>query len=317
MKNIKDLIKTLKSDEFFDATKEAYYFLTLDRKEPKVSLEEYASAIRGLFVDAYITAANEEEMNYIMQSAISCDIYAVNANDMFKTCEASKSKPGDIVEIDYFKQRINITEYQDESMYDDLSKYDSIISKIIKKEHCFYSIKQIKRGDYVGPQNYRISQKEIRTIENVKLIKPLNKLIHDLYDVTGTFFDYCEYDDIPEDSILKKFAFHTGKNNPLFKIVFEDGTIVEYLEGDLRVLSYKYQDLLELTKLHMIQELQQNYIYDIDSLAKKDFVIVVEVASNMSKGVLNTLEDVYTKRMIDSSKRELNSIKELVKEYDL
>lgn len=317
MNNIKKLIKALKSDEFLDATKESYYFLTADRTEPKVSLEEYVLALRGLFIDEYITAKNEEEMNYIMQAAINCDIYAINATDIFKTCEASKAKPGDVVELDYFKQRIDIAEYQDEPMYDDLSKYDSIIAKIIKKEHCFYSIKQIKRGDYVGPRDYRISQKEIRTIENVKLIKPLNRLIHDLYDVTGVLFNYCEYNDIPEDSILKKFAFHTDKENPLFKIVFEDGTIIEYLEGDIRVLSYRYQDLLVLTKLHMVQELQQNGIFDVDSLTKKEFIREVIISSNMSKGVLNTLEDVYTKRMIDNSKKEIEGIKELVKEYNL
>lgn len=317
MNNIKDLIKALKSDEFLDATKESYYFLTADRKEPKVSLEEYVTALRGLFIDEYITAKNEEEMNFIIQAAINADIYAVNANDIFRTLETSKAKPGEIVELDYFKESIDITEYQDEPMYDDLTKYNDIITRIIKKEHDFYTIKQIKMGNYKGPRDYRISQKEIRTIENVKLIKPLNRLIHDLYDVEGVYTTYCKYSDIPEDSILKRFAFHTEKANPLFKIVFEDGTIVEYLKGDLRVLSYRFQDLLELTKLHMVQNLQKNGIFEIDSLEEKEFILEVIMASNTSKGVLNTLEDVYTKRMIDHSKRELESIKKLVKDYNL
>ena len=317
MSNIKDLIKALKSKAFLEATEESYGFLTADKEKPRVSLEEYASALRGLFIDEYITAKDTTEMNYIMQAALNSDIYAVDATGIFKTVEATKAKPGEVVEIDYVKESINITEFQDEPLYDDISKYNNIIANIIKKEQCFYSLKQIKMGNYVGPRNYRISPKEIRTIENVKMIKPINKIIHDLYDVTGVFYNYCEYNDIPQNSVLKKFAFHTNKENPLFKIVFEDGTIVEYLMGDLRVLSYNFKDLLVLTKLHMVQELQQNDIYDIDLLPKEDFINLVLFSSNRSKGVLNALEDVYTKRMIESSKRELEGIKELVKEYNL
>ena len=141
--------------------------------------------------------------------------------------------------------------------------------------------------------------------------------MHELYDVEGMLWPYCEYEDIPEDSILKRFAFHTDESNPLFKIIFEDGTIVEYLFGDLRVLPYKYQDMITLTKLYMTKELQDNDIFDTMSIPKEDFIMLVRISANRSQAILNTLSTVYTKRMIDDSKKEIEGIKELVKEYNL
>jgi len=317
MNNINELIKNLKSDEFTEAAEESYLFLSADKEEPTVRFEEYLSALKGLFVDKFITAIDTDEMNYIMNAAKNSDIYAVDANSVFKLLETTKAKMGDVIEKDYFKQMMEITEYKYEPMYDDLSKYNNIITNIIRKSLCFHGIKQIKMGNYKAPGDYRLSQKEIRMLENVKMIGPINRIIHDLYDNEGIFWSYCEYDEIPEDSVLKRFAFHADKPNPLFKIVFEDGTIVEYIEGDPRVLSYKFNDLVALTKLNIVEDLEENNIYDINSLEIQDFVAEALLAVSRANNILSTLEDVYTKRMIETSQRELEGIKELVKEYNL
>ena len=306
MNNINELIKSLKSDEFSEAAEESYLFLSADQEEPTVRFEEYLSALKGLFVDKFITAPDTAKMNYIMNAAKNSDIYAVDANSVFKLLETTKAKMGDVIEKDYFKQMMEITEYKYEPMYDDLSKYNNIITNIIRKSLCFYGIKQIKMGNYKAPGDYRLSQKEIRMLENVKMIGPINRIIHDSYDNEGIFWSYCEYDEIPEDS-----------PNPLFKIVFEDGTIVEYIEGDPRVLSYKFNDLVALTKLNIVEDLEENNIYDINSLEIQEFVAEALLAVSRANSILSTLEDVYTKRMIETSQRELEGIKELVKEYNL
>lgn len=317
MNNIKELIKALKSDDFIASAEESYEFITCDKEEIKVSFEEYISALRGLFIDEFISAISDEEINHIMNAAKNSDIFAVDANGMFKLVEATKAKIGDVIEKDYFKQISDIIDYQDEPLYNDLSKYNGAIVNFIKKNHFYYSIKQIKRGNYETAGNYRLSQKEIRMIENVKMIGPINKIIHDNYDTNDFLWTCCDFDEIPEDSVLKRFAFHTDKGNPLFKIVFENGTIVEYFYGDFRVPSYKFQSLVTLTKLNIVKIFEENDIYDIESLEKEKLIQIVKSAANISQATLNTLEEVYTRKMIDDSKKELDDIKELVKEYNL
>lgn len=317
MNNIKELIKDLKSEDFIASAKESYYFLTSEKEENKVSFEEYISALRGLFIDKFITAISEEGINYIMNAAQNSDIFAVDANGIFKLVEATKAKIGDLVEKDYLKKIRDITDYQDEPLYDDLSKYNNVIVKYIKDIHFYYSIRQIKMGNYKAEANYRLSQKEIRMITNVRMIGPINRIIHANYDINDFLWPCCDFDEIPEDSVLKRFAFHTDKENPLFKIVFEDGTIVEYLYGDLRVLSYKFQSLLTLIKLNIVKILEENKIYDVEFLEKEDLIKVLVHATNIAQATLNTLTEVYTRKMIDDSKKELEDIKELVKEYNL
>ena len=317
MNDIKELIKDLKSEDFIASAKESYYFLTSEKEENKVSFEEYISALRGLFIDKFITAISEEEINYIMNAAQNSDIFAVDANGIFKLVEATKAKIGDLVEKDCLNKIRDITDYQDEPLYDDLSKYNNVIAKYIKDTHFYYSIRQIKMGNYKAEANYRLSQKEIRMIENVRMIGPINRIIHANYDTNDFLWPYCDFDEIPKDSVLKRFAFHTDKENPLFEIVFEDGTIVEYLYGDLRVLSYKFQSLLTLTKLNIVKILEENKIYDIEFLEKEDLIKVLVPATNIAQATLNTLTEVYTRKMIDDSKKELEDIKQLVKDYNL
>ena len=318
MNTIKDLIKNLKTKEFIEKTEELYKSYNSGKEHPKVSFDEYLSAVKGKFIDIYIAATDEDDMNYIIDAAKKNDISAVDAEGVFKKIEATKSQTGELVAKDYLEKTINtMSEYQYETLYEDLSKYNGFISSIIKKHQTYYDIRKIKYGDYEGPVNYRLSQNEIKLIEHVKMIGPINRIMHELYDVEGILWPYCEYEDIPEDSILKRFAFHTDESNPLFKIIFEDGTIVEYLFGDLRVLPYKYQDMITLTKLYMTKELQDNDIFDTTSIPKEDFIMLVRISANRSQAILNTLSTVYTKRMIDDSKKEIEGIKELVKEYNL
>lgn len=317
MSKIHDLIRDLKSEEFFDAAKESYYFLTCDKENPNVTIEEYVSALRGLFMDEFITAKDDTEMSFITYAAKCSDIYAVDANSIYKLLETSKATLGEVIEKDYLAQITNLSEYAEDPLYKDISEYNSDISKLIRRTQFYYSINQIKKGNYKGPMDYRLSQKEIRTIENVKFIRPINKMIHDFYDEEGVAFKYCAYNKIPEDSILKRFAFHTDEDNPLFDIVFEDGTIVEYLCGDLRVLSYKFQELVVLTKLYFVQSLKESGVIDIDSLNREQLIEEVQSAAHTAENVLKIQDEVYTKKMIDTSKKNLENIKRLVKEYNL
>ena len=50
---------------------------------------------------------------------------------------------------------------------------------------------------------------------------------------------------------------------------------------------------------------------------KEDLIKVLVHATNIAQATLNTLTEVYTRKMIDDSKKELEDIKELVKEYNL
>ena len=116
---------------------------------------------------------------------------------------------------------------------------------------------------------------------------------------------------------MNRFAIHTNKENPLFKIVFEDGTIVEYILGDFRVLPYKFQDILQITKCLIVEELKENDIYDIEKMDKRELGEEIKNKSNRAISLLNLLREVYTKKMIETANRKVEDIKQLVKEYKL
>lgn len=317
MDDIDELIEALKSDDFIEAAEESYYSHTKNKEDSNVSFEEYIYTLRGLFIEEYICAITEEEIYYIMESLKNSDVEAVDANSIFKLIEATKSKIGDLVEKDIIKELEKMSDYKDEPIYNELSKYNKDIAKYIKKENFYYSIKQIKMGNYEMGINYRLSQKEIRMIENVKMIGPINRIIHANYDTNDFLWPYCEYNEIPGDSVLKRFAFHTNEENPMLNVIFEDGTIVEYLCGDLRVPSYNFQSLLVLTKLNIVKILNENEIFDMKEISKKEFKQVLDLAIGISLDDLSALDEVYTKKMIDDCKQELDDIKQFAKDYNL
>lgn len=317
MNNIKELIKDLKSNDFLMALEEVYNFNSADKETPNVKFEEFTSAIRALFVDEYITARDDDELKNILYAAEYSDIYAVDADSMYKLLETANSKIGEVIAKDYFKETMYILDNRFDSMYEDLSNYNNVIANYIKNEYCYFTIKQIKMGNYTRPVDYSISQKEMRALENVKFLGPVNRLIHSIYDVDGIPWKYCEYDKIPKDSILNRFAIHTNKENPLFKIIFEDGTIVEYILGDFRVLPYKFQDILQIAKCLIVEELKENDISYIEKIDKSELGEEIKNKSNRAISLLNLLREVYTKKMIDTANRKVEDIKQLVKEYKL
>ena len=317
MADIKELIKALKSEEFNLSAKESYYSLTAENEESKVNFEEYLLALKGSFINMYISAISKEEIDNIIDAAQNSDIYAVDAGGIFKLVEATKAKIGDLIYKNFQNKIEEILDYREDSLYEYLENYNLDIVKYIKKNSFYHTINQIKKGNYMVANTHRLSQEEIKMIENVKMIGPINRIIHANYDVSDYIWPHCEYEEIPDDSILKKFAFHTDKKTPLFRIIFKDGTIVEYFNGDPRVLSYNFQLMLILTKSNIVKCLRENDIDDIESLSPNELRTVLDYAMYSSEVFLNTVGTVYTREMIDDSKKRLENINVLVKEYNL
>ena len=323
MYNIKDLVKVVNGQEFRKAAKEAYYFIKADTEEYELSLNDFISQLKARYIEMFLKSRNDGEKAQVYNAAKTGDVYFVNITEIFECEDISNARMGDFIQKATIKRIRKEAKNLDDPMYEELSAYDRKISKIIKKTNEYITIKELKMGNYQCPCNYRLTQKEIRAIENVKLTVPVNRLIHLLYDDLEMFGHYhCKYDEIPEDSVLKMFAFHTNKSNPGIEIVFEDGTIVNYLEGDIRVKTYRYQDLIAYVKLCIIKQYEfiANTEYGLvevkdfdDELIKK----AVEVVFPMAYCHLDELDEVYTKKMIEKSKEEKEERNQLIKKYNL
>ena len=228
------------------------------------------------------------------------------------------------------KERIDdlerLLKYKDDNIYKELSKSDKTITQMIKKVGCYITIKELKKGTYQKRDNYTISEEEIKAIEKVKQHPELNQLAHSLYDEKTAYSYKPNHEIKDDDDILKKFLIYTNKNNPQYNIVFNDGTIVNYFEGEIRVKPYKMQHILLFTKLFYAanHNSMKKFYMIIDNVADTDFSepsklgaeLLVSSISNVLI-ILRSLEEIYTKKMIDNSKEMFVKLKKITKEYDL
>lgn len=323
MYNIKDLVKVVNSKEFVKAATEAYHFIMSDENDYQLGLTDFLSQLKANCIKMFMEAKNDGEKAQLYTAAVKGDVFFMDITEIFECDDICNAKLGDFIHKATIRRIKDSTEHFEDPMYDELSEYDSKIAKIIKGINSYMTIGELKRGNYLAPCNYRFNPKEIRAIENVKMTAVVNRLIHNLYDERELYGNYrCKYDEIPEDDVLKRFAFHTDKSNPAIEIVFEDGTIVNYLEGDIRVKAYKYQDLVTYTKLCIIKQYEfiastEDGVVEVKDFDDELLLKAVEAVFPMVYCHLDDLDEVYTRKMIEGSKKEQNKLKQLIKQYNL
>lgn len=248
--------------------------------------------------------------------------------DFIEIVNATEAKMADLIYSDSLEIFKELTPYIKSPIYKELSKSDKVISQIIKDHHHYITMEEIKSGKYLNngtnPTGYKITGREILYLDKAKDYEKLNRLAHLYYDEKGVLLYTCnpDIDDNKDifNKFLKNFLLNTNSNNPEYDIIFDNGTIVNYFMGDIRVKPYNFQNVLTYTKLF--------YAAHFNDMKKffnvKEDKITPEIAKQMVKSsfvnvisMLHSLEDVYTQKMIDNSKDELVKIKKIVKDYDL
>lgn len=315
--DIQYLIDILNKKEFKEAAEEVYHYMTSDLENVSLDLEKFISYIKASYIECFMRAEDDEEKLNIINSAIAGDIFIINIREIFQVASSENAKIGDIIDSNTLNTLTEYFKYVEDPLFKELSKYNKEIARAVNKHASYMSIGQIKRGDYEHAIGYRLSQKEIRTIENAKLVPTINRQIHLQYDKERMFRNFCEYDDIPDDDVLKRFAFHTNMNNPLFRIVFEDGAIIEYIIGDIRIQPYKYKDVVNYTKLCMISYMKHDGFNSLRQLNRGDILKYANDVQYLVHAKLSILNDVYTSNSLKNSKISLENIKKIVKQYSL
>ena len=332
---IPGIVKLLKTKMFGNIVSSAY------REGKKFLYEEFQDIDDDLMIShakAYIVKKYEEiedelERDLFMDAFRDGVIIIGLVDDFIKSLNALKSKTGDPVHKDILDSLKELEEYKNTDLYKKISRNNNEIAKIIKDFHGYVTIKELKdrcHDEARGGKNYReyvISEDEIKIIEATKNNPLPNQIGHLLFDDRKNNDYYCDHEIKTDGEILKRLLVSTNRNSPRYDIIFEDGTIVCYKEGDIRIRPYNFKQVLRYTKLYFVKEfdeLYETYKNSIEIYSKTKKSPTEQIGRQMILNsfvhiltILIDYEDIYTKKIIDDSKNDLIKIKEITKKYDL
>lgn len=269
MKNIEKLQKIFESATFREAALEYYErkerFLNDDCKDPSIFIPYLKAAIMDTYMNADEETKEEllEELSYeVIEPELDIDlIYTINTSVSSEGNKPIRDKDKEYLE--------SLSEHIDDPIYEELSKHNKDIIKCIVRDNGFKFMRDIKPGKTFtsGRKTHTFDEEEIKTLERSKFVIPLLNRVHELYDEYEGELDKprCNYDAI-EDETLKKFAFHTDKENFEFEIIFDDGTIMNYCMGDIRFKPFNFKTVVKLTKLAFVELYRNDSQNDIERI---------------------------------------------------
>ena len=331
------IVELLNTREFKRLVRETYFFSKeyLDKRIEVVDDRIMISYARAYITNEYEKLENDLEKRLFLE-AMRNGYFVVELMDCFiKSINSTRSKMGDLVHKDTIEELNKLLPYKNTDMYKELSKYNNYIAKTIKEFHGYRTIKELRERCKDKPQGrglfreYIISEEELNVIEGTKnYFLGFNQYGHMLFDEKKNADYYWNHEVKNKDEIFKNLIVNTKKNNPRFDIVFNDGMILEYFKGDIRLKPYKFGSLVHYTKLYLVknhEEMEDAYADSIevytsskDNDSREQFVRQLLLNSFVNVfAMLHETEDIYTKKMIDDAKTDMKKMKELVKKYQL
>jgi hypothetical protein len=332
--NMEELMKNLNSKKYQKAIRDFYKNRVAKLDETQIDEESFVSYAKAFTIQKYLNPKTED----CIRRDIMFDTYTgkIDINDIADLLITIKESANPTVNmlvqkhIDYMKE---LQEYEDTLAFKELSKREDEIEKTIKEINGFTTIEEIKSGVYKAPRNYKISAEELEVIEKARKVPEKIQLIHTLYDEEAQFRIVCNYDAI-DDEELKQYAYHTDKANPEFEIIYEDGTIVNYYRGDIRIKPFKFADVMYYTKLEFAKEYyadeddertpiakilsgKMDSELDIFSMTEDDLEENLYPAFTTIYAKMYVLDQEQPKAKMIKAEKELDKIKKLVKAYNL
>ena len=331
MDDIKKYIKILDNMDLSSLMQELYFYAE-ERLKRNMSFEEFESLFKGYLI--YSIYTEKDRFNF-------CELKEILKNkaflkslvfDFVVMVNGQTAKVAQLMDENECNELLDLEEYRNDPLYEELSEEDQLIGMIIKDEFCYVTIGDIKNGAYLtngyNIGNYVLTKEEIAAIERVHKLPNLNELAHLMYDERiDTIYEYKEDETDPD--IMRKLIVCTGKNNPEYEIIFPDGSIINYRNGYIRKKPYTYLDIITYTKLYLIayyneieEEIEAYTDHELELIDPELYETIrfqdkIESAFNAVISRIISLEDIYTKPMIDSSKEEYNKVKKIVKDYNL
>lgn len=307
------------------------------------------SHAKGYIAKVYEEKSPTEQVELLLRLRDSLQSEAVISflvGEFIKCLNALKANIGDPVHETALYKLKELEQYEKEDIYKKISQENNRIAKIIKEYYGYVTIGELKAKCHDEPRGgkffkeYIVSEEEIKLIEAVKKCPVPNQMAHLIYDTRKNNEYHCDHEIRSESDALKQLLVSTNKDSPRYNIIFEDGTIVCYNEGDIRVRPYKFGQVLRYTKLFfaknyetMLNAYTNPLIFSINmedgsiSITNDSEVFEFEPDSEFVTqqmvinsfinviNMLNDYEDVYTKKIIEDSKQDLEKAKELTKKY--
>ena len=329
----KEIVELLKTELFNFLIKNAYIdekkFLHEDFQDVEDDLMiSHAKAYIVKIYDGLETAeAKKEFIDFLNDMAGPTMIHSL-VRDYMANVNSLKYKIGDRVDQKLPETIKELEGYKDSNVYKELSKDNNKIARIIKEYHGYLTLKELKSKCHEESNDgeYIVSEEEIKIIEATKNYPIPNQLAHLIFADRKEWDYHCDHEIKNENEALKSLLVSTNKSNPKYDIVFDDGTIVCYKAGDIRVRAYNFKQVLRYTKLYCARNFDKMSLFFDDPKNSKRFD--AETPENKGKqfiiqsfirtrGLLADYECVYTKKMIEDAKTNLDKVKELTKKYDL
>ena len=331
MDEIKKYIKILDNIDITSSIQDLYSYAK-KRLKKNMTIEEFESFFKAYLIHNMST--KKEIFNFcdLKETLNNTRFLKMIVYDFIIMINATKAKISELIDDVDYNELKDLEDYINDPMYKELSEKDQIIGMIIKDEFCYVTIGDIKTGSYLTNGHnigkYTLSKEEIEKIEEAYKFSHLNELAHLIFDDRiDTIYEYKE--DTKDKDIMRKLIINTGKHNPEYEILFKDGTIINYRNGYFRKKPYNYFDLINYTKLYLIanyyeieEDIGKYMDFDFESIDPELFEIIkfqdeIETAFSRVVNMLYSLEDVYTKKMIDNSKEEYTKVKKILKDYNL
>lgn len=330
---MEDIIKVLNDPEVEKSIRGIYRIVSTHLKDEFRCIDEdtMISYTKAYLIREYNSIENKYDKNHFIVEIKKAIIYPVLDN-FIRSLNGSVAKPGELTKKYIIEELKELEDARDTEIYRILSQDNKYIAKVIAKYHGFHTINYFKKRaeenkDIRSYLEKIIPEEELKIIEATKNYPIPNQIAHMLYDVKRNTHYYCDYTINGEDEKLKNLFVSTKQENPRFEIVFEDGTIVEYNMGGIRIKPYTFKQLVKYTKLFFAKEydglLETYESYNQPtplgtpvSNDKKGKAMLID-AYTIVRNMFEDYDDIYTQKMIDGYKNELVLLKETTKKYHL
>lgn len=248
MERINEFLNILLSDnvtaqisDFYEENEQNLYPKWRDKKI-------FVTYYRASILDAY-TRTDKATRVFLFNSFKNGNLIPSLFWSVVENLNSFSAKEGDSLYPNNIK---GLFDYAGDNLYGKLSKDDKYITECIMSECHFLTMDDLKNNDPLVTGHYTFTDDEIRTIRYASFFPTLIEKAHRLYDEMGPSQEiYCNYELI-EDDLLRRFAFHTNKDNDIFNIVDSNGRLMRYFQGDISFYDATFVDLLVLTKLYFI-----------------------------------------------------------------
>lgn len=327
METIQKVINILDSKEMFDIMSQIYEIEKSNIKKQWKSKNRFIKYLKGFIVYQCETKA-KGDVDALIACLINKNFNTGVVGILTDTLNASVSQVNEPMDT-YVKEDLEkLIALKDDPLHEVLALKNDVFVKTILDR---LKLKHISRLDGYKLYKYRFDQTDIKALENASKIPGLIRVAHSLYDDFDDEMVTLDYDSI--DVPLKGLIPHGRGNNPEIDVILENGTILQYYDGNIRVWPFNFKELVFLTKLQFIdnyyhgedndrfqfflEPYDEEFDMDMGSMDDETFELFVSIAAEMAGSIAQCLMDVYSKKMIDTSLEDVRNIKDTIYKYKL